>query len=198
METTNQIVGAPSIDYSHYTSHAFDFLIQNYPHFFNFLKYFIGFLIGISIPISLIFIIGIIISVQGIKAVRRLEIEKFDKKPIVLASDASAGDPDLAKRWKKILDHAVSPNENDWRQAIIEADIMLDDLITRMGYRGESVGEKLKRAVKGDFQTLNQAWDAHKVRNMIAHDGSDFKLTEHEARRVIDLYRQVFEEFYHI
>ena len=107
-------------------------------------------------------------------------------------------DSDLGKRWDNVLKHSQSGNENDWRQAIIEADIILDELVTKLGYKGEGLGEKLKRAVKGDFKSLDQAWEAHKVRNMIAHSGSDFSLNQVEVNRVINLYRQVFEEFYHI
>ena len=32
-------------------------------------------------------------------------------------------------------------------------------------------------------------------RNQIAHEGSAFELNQHEVRRIIDLYKQVFEEF---
>ena len=93
---------------------------------------------------------------------------------------------------------AASPHPSDWRRAIIEADIMLDDLLSKMGYRGESVGEKLKRVEPGDMKTLNDAWEAHKVRNRIAHDGSTFVLSEHDAKQTIQSYRKVFEEFFYI
>ncbi|HYF29314.1 MAG TPA: hypothetical protein VEA36_03050, partial [Candidatus Paceibacterota bacterium] len=33
-------------------------------------------------------------------------------------------------RWNHIMQLIESPHENDWRQAIIEADIMLDDLLS--------------------------------------------------------------------
>ncbi|MDP6571846.1 MAG: hypothetical protein QF747_03360, partial [Patescibacteria group bacterium] len=85
-----------------------------------------------------------------------------------------------------------SDNQNDWRLAIIEADTILDDMVTTMGYKGEGIGEKLKQIEKSDFNTLDQAWDAHKVRNTIAHGGSNYVLTQREARRVIGLYKQVF------
>jgi len=41
---------------------------------------------------------------------------------------------------------------------------------------------------------LQNAWEAHSVRNQIAHQGSDFPITELEARRVIKMYQNVFEE----
>ncbi|HEY4517854.1 MAG TPA: hypothetical protein VJI74_03125, partial [Candidatus Paceibacterota bacterium] len=82
-----------------------------------------------------------------------------------------------------------------WKQAIIDADVLLERMIDVMGYRGENLGEKLKAIERSDFKNLDNAWEAHKIRNQVAHEGSNFVLTEREAKRVIDLYRQVFEEF---
>lgn len=102
------------------------------------------------------------------------------------------------ERWEIIMTHANSENPNDWRLAIIEADIILDEIVTRIGFRGASLGEKLKQADAADFRSLDAAWEAHKTRNRIAHSGSDFILTQREAKHVIDLYAQVFKEFHYL
>jgi hypothetical protein len=57
------------------------------------------------------------------------------------------------------------------------------------------VAEKLKSVDSSDMLTLDAAWEAHKVRNRIAHSGSDFELNEREAKRVIMLFESVFREF---
>ena len=98
-------------------------------------------------------------------------------------------------RWEKILNHIESVNENDWKLSIIEADIMLDDLLDKLGLEGESIGDKLKTVERSDFTTLDNAWEAHKIRNQIAHQGSDFILTQREVRRAVELYKSVFDEF---
>lgn len=98
-------------------------------------------------------------------------------------------------RWEHVLTLANSGSPGDWRTAIMEADIMLDEFLTSMGHHGMSLGDKLKGVEASDFRTIDLAWEGHKVRNRIAHQGSDFILTERETKRVIDLYRQVFEEF---
>jgi len=97
-------------------------------------------------------------------------------------------------RWDHVRTMVESPNENDWRQAIIEADIMLDDLLSQLGYPGQSVGEKLKAVDPSRFQSLQYAWDAHKVRNEIAHSGIGYKLDEHQAHRTIAMYEVVMRE----
>jgi SH3-like domain-containing protein len=98
-------------------------------------------------------------------------------------------------RWERVLSHTISQNENDWRLAIMEADIMLGDLLETMSLPGNTIGDKLKAIEKSDFLTLDNAWEAHKVRNLIAHEGMNHKITQKEVNRVIDLYKSVFDEF---
>ena len=102
------------------------------------------------------------------------------------------------KRFERAQMHLESDKESDWRLAILEADIMLDEMITNLGYRGDSLGEKLKAVEKSDFTTIGQAWEAHVIRNRIAHEGAAFPLTLREAKRVIGLYEEVFKEFQYI
>ena len=102
------------------------------------------------------------------------------------------------EHWLSVIALLDSHNQNDWRQAIIEADIMLDEMLGKMGYDAPSVGEKLKMIEPSDFATLDDAWEAHKVRNRIAHQGKDYGLGQTAARQVIALYEKVFKEFYYI
>ncbi|MBX4195652.1 hypothetical protein KW796_01695 [Candidatus Parcubacteria bacterium] len=108
-----------------------------------------------------------------------------------------AEEPANAKneRWEHVIEHINSPSAGDWRLAIIEADVMLDELLRAQGYHGDSLGEMLKGVEKSDFLTLDAAWEAHKIRNQIAHSGSDYLLNERDAKHVISLYESVFREF---
>lgn len=98
-------------------------------------------------------------------------------------------------RWVGIESQVTTDNPNDWRHAIIEADIMLEDVLVDAGYTGTTLGERLKSASAQPFNTLNDAWEAHKVRNHIAHAGSDFVLTQKKAQDTITQYGRVFREF---
>jgi hypothetical protein len=97
-------------------------------------------------------------------------------------------------RWNHVRELIESPQESDWRQAIIEADIILDDMLGRLGYAGQTIGEKLRAVDPSKFHTLQEAWDAHKVRNDVAHQGSAYPLTDHIAYRTILQYENVFKE----
>lgn len=98
-------------------------------------------------------------------------------------------------RLADVLQHIDSDNPNDWKLAIIEADIILDEILKQRGYPGASLGERLKNIAPSSLASLNDAWEAHKVRNRIAHDGADFVLTQRLAEDTISRYRKVFNEF---
>lgn len=107
-------------------------------------------------------------------------------------------DKKVSTRWDTVVSHADSDNPNDWKVAILEADIILDDLLDHLGYTGDSMGEKLKQIEKSDFLTLDKAWEAHKVRNAIAHEGGQFLINHREVLRILELYKDVFDEFYYV
>jgi hypothetical protein len=97
-------------------------------------------------------------------------------------------------RWTYVENLVNSPNESDWRLAIIEADSILEGLLEEKGIPGVGIGERLKNISPGDLNTLQSAWEAHLVRNRIAHEGSDFEVTERDAKKTIRLYEMVFQE----
>ena len=105
---------------------------------------------------------------------------------------------EINPKWRKVLEHIASENPSDWKLAILEADIMLEEMLDRMGYPGQTIGEKLKMVERSDFDTLDMAWEAHKIRNSIAHEGSDFVISKDEAERVITMFERVFREFRYI
>lgn len=98
-------------------------------------------------------------------------------------------------RWQDVLNHSNSDRPNDWKLAIIEADIILEELLNSLGYAGNTIGDKLKSVSPTSFTTINQAWRAHNVRNRIAHEGADFNLSQKEAQQTIAEYKMVFDEF---
>lgn len=101
-------------------------------------------------------------------------------------------------RWKNILQYASSSSQADWKLAIIDADSMLEDLLERLGFRGENIGEKLKVVDMEKYPSLSSAWDAHTVRNKIAHEGIDFDISHEETKKVIRIYENIFSDFKYI
>jgi len=103
--------------------------------------------------------------------------------------------PRSMMRWQRILDEVSSDNPKRWRLAILEADIMLNELLDTLGYRGETMADKMRAVERADFNSIDLAWDAHRMRNRVAHEGEAMQLTEREARSTIQNYQRVFQEF---
>lgn len=97
-------------------------------------------------------------------------------------------------KFAELQAHLDSDNPNDWKLAIIEADIILDDTLKRQGYAGPTLGDRLKSISPETLHSIDDAWQAHKVRNQIAHAGADFVLTQKIAREAIMQYERVFKE----
>ncbi len=156
-----------------------------------------GFLKSVDSVISFIFSVVAIIAITVILyvIVRRIEMREKKAKKLSRPLETEIEVYKKNERWQTVLDHVHSTNSSDWRLAIIEADNILDEMMTRMGYRGENLGEKLKSVEPSDFDTLQEAWEAHKVRNKIAHEGLNFKIDHREAKRVIAQFEKVFKEF---
>ncbi len=124
---------------------------------------------------------------EGFHALEEVEHQALVHGPI--------GETHEYTRWDDIVSLANSPNESDWRRAILEADIMLSDTLAERGFTGATVAEQLRQANPIQMTTLDIAWSAHKMRNQVAHEGEKLALTERDVRATIDQYRRVFEEF---
>lgn len=149
-----------------------------------------------SVIASTILLAGIFHTRNRFVELNKAQQNYFYPKGISVTRDIEGGVVD--NRWQSIVEHADSENPNDWKVAILEADILLDELLDRLGYHGDSMGEKMKQIEKSDFLTLDKAWEAHKIRNAIAHEGSQFLINKREVLRVIELYKEVFDEFYYV
>ena len=189
----NSLSNLPQIDYKMISSkiygffHNFNFDYSGWSNnFFLFLNYYQG----ISTLVTLFLSVCIFYSI-----IRLVQIRKKESLIYYPHISEVEVEPEKNKKWEKILTHLESANLNDWKVAIIEADIILGEILDEVGYQGDSIGEKLKRVEKGDLSTLDQAWEAHKVRNEIAHQGAEFALNQREAKRIVAMYQAVIEEF---
>ncbi len=146
----------------------------------------------LSVVVGVLCLVGIYYNSKKLKEIEKTEETTFGK-PETLSGEAELEVKNL--RWENIQRLINSTNESDWRQAILEADIMLDELLTASGHHEGSIGDKLQSVEPSDFLSLQSAWDAHKIRNRIAHDGASFQLNDREAKGTIAQYEAVFKEF---
>lgn len=91
----------------------------------------------------------------------------------------------LLKKWQEIK------RDPDLRHQIINADKILDKLLEKRGYQG-NVGDKLKQS-KAHFSDLDGVWNAHKLRNKLAHE-LDFHLSSGAAQVALRSFEKAFKD----
>lgn len=143
--------------------------------------------------ISIFMLILYVYASTGKKELEALNEETIARKERLYEEQFKTGPKN--NRIQDMFDHVSSDSPSDWKLAIIEADIILDEILKEKGYGGVSLGERLKSISPSQLQSLDDAWQAHKVRNQVAHGGADFILTHKLAQDTIKQYRRVFHEF---
>jgi len=147
----------------------------------------------VSGMVSSVFILVIAYSVLRMFMIQKEEAEHVDH----FTHDYQERIANLEKnpRWQLVEDLVQSNSDADWRVAIIEADVLLEEALELSGFNGASIGEMLTNAGPGSFSTYKIAWDAHKIRNDIAHEGSNYIFGKEDAIKTINMYKSVLEEF---
>lgn len=172
-----------------------------------------NFLAILQLLLSVLLIIGITVVLYCLvrlyelkqEAIKKAAKEKAATNAIVVPVKTTPGAMDLPgavvqqgiprnETWENIRGKLLSDSPSDWRLGIIEADIYMDRQFDAKGFFGDTVGDKLKNLTPDKLPSVQIAWEAHKVRNRIAHDGADFSLTMPEARRVLSYYEIVFRD----
>ncbi|NQV00982.1 MAG: hypothetical protein HQ537_02590 [Parcubacteria group bacterium] len=143
----------------------------------------------ISVIFSFFLLIAIILLIFRI----REDIQESLKISVkdVIATDLPK--EEMNKTWQAILNKLESENDSDYKLAVIEADKILDDSLKRLGYQGEDMGERLKQIKFDQLSNIDELWQAHKVRNRIAHE-PDFQLTQTQAKRAIEIYQRAMQD----
>jgi len=173
----------PTGAFSDFANNTFEWLVSTWQ-----------LLIVFGIFSSLMLIFGIIYAYMRYGRLSEIEAEGL-RNAELLYDEMYRKSDSQNRRWLDVEKHINSDVPNDWKLSIIEADIMLDELLEAAGFAGVTIGDKLKSASPTAFQNINQAWRAHQVRNQIAHQGSDFVLTKKMAQETISQYKMVFKEF---
>ncbi|MEK7579598.1 MAG: hypothetical protein AAB469_00130 [Patescibacteria group bacterium] len=97
------------------------------------------------------------------------------------------------ENWQGVLVHINTSNESDWKLAIMEADKIVDEILILKGYKGESMAERLTSIGKNELKSLELLWEAHKVRNRIAHQPG-YGVDYNQARKIISYYEEVLKD----
>ena len=95
-------------------------------------------------------------------------------------------------RFLEIENKFKKENPTSYAITVINGDKLLDKAMMEMGVPGKTMGDRLKWC--GDkFTNLNGVWQAHKLRNAIAHE-TDVEVSYKRAYNALAIYKQALKD----
>ncbi|HSX58161.1 MAG TPA: hypothetical protein VLE47_02705 [Candidatus Saccharimonadales bacterium] len=94
-------------------------------------------------------------------------------------------------RWKGVEEQASLGKPSNYRSAVIDADKILEFVLSKMYPSLNSTGERLKRAKDkfvGNYEIYDGLWFAHKTRNELVHN-VNFELYTATATEVLEKFK---------
>lgn len=106
---------------------------------------------------------------------------KIEKNPLIL------------KHWTEIVRKANTGLPENLRGAVVEADALTDLFLRQAGYAGDTMADRLMQLNKDQIKSLDRLWDAHRLRNEIAHTPG-FVVESKDAQRALVAIRDFLKE----
>ena len=94
--------------------------------------------------------------------------------------------------WLAIERQLVKDEEPSYHLAILNADKLLDQALRQRGFKGETMGERM-RSARQIWSNATAVWTAHKLRNQIAHE-PEVKISYDQARRSLSAFKQSLKD----
>ena len=95
-------------------------------------------------------------------------------------------------KWHEVEAMAKRGGSANLKQAVIEADKLVDHTLKHMGVAGDTMGDRLRTA-HARFTDYDGLWKAHKTRNQIVHETRK-DLLSFEAKQSIDRFRRALTD----
>jgi len=97
-------------------------------------------------------------------------------------------------RWGAIKKRLENQEEKEFKIAIIEADEMIGDLVRRMGYKGENLGEVFQNVPEAQIESIPKVKKAHEIKNRIVQD-EKFAVSLELAKETLGYFEEFLDEF---
>lgn len=95
-------------------------------------------------------------------------------------------------RWLAIEQQLIRDQPSSFHLTVLNADKLLDQALRERGYKGATMGERMKYA-KDKWSRRDEVWRAHKLRNVIAHE-TDVKVSYEDARSALSGFKQALKD----
>ncbi|MDH4330603.1 MAG: hypothetical protein OEV93_03570 [Candidatus Moranbacteria bacterium] len=97
------------------------------------------------------------------------------------------------KKWSGITSRLNSDNVSQYKVSILEADKIVEDVLSKTGYSGENMTEKLKNVTVSQIGNIEDLRRAHEIRNDIIYD-KNYDIDLEKAREVLNIYEEYLKE----
>jgi hypothetical protein len=97
------------------------------------------------------------------------------------------------KGWEQIKKRIISPAQQDWKLAILEADKILNEILKMAGYLGTDLGKKLEILTAENLSNLDEIKKAHSLADKIMKDPG-MELKKEDAIIVLKSFKKAFIE----
>jgi hypothetical protein len=141
--------------------------------------------------IGLLITAGLTVGIVLLMAKTNWLHSRIDKWRHVFLS-ADAGKEQTRASWKEVERHFFAGDDNDLKVALIEADSALDGALRNAGVPGANLGDRLKKVKSAQLPNIEAVWQAHKLRNQIAHDDA-YALKRDLAERALTVYKEALQ-----
>ena len=98
------------------------------------------------------------------------------------------------KALEEVFKKVALRREADYKQAVIQADNLLEDIIKRLGFPNIDSAISQKKLTKEHLSNIDELWLAHKAKVKMASD-PNFRLTQEEAKKLVSVYEAAFKEW---
>lgn len=142
---------------------------------------------AISVLLTAAFVVGIVVIVRKTGWLR-IRLERIDD--VVFKADHAKRF--VERSWSEVERHFFAGDDSDLKIAIIKADTLLDEALREAGVRGADIGDRLRQLTPSELPNLEHVWEAHKLRNRIAHEAT-FALKRDLAERALTVYEEALE-----
>lgn len=94
------------------------------------------------------------------------------------------------RKWREI--QKMCAHKDDWGHAIIHADMLLDEILTKKKVLGKTMGERMV-SVQHNFSAHDAVWNAHKLANSVRQN-TELKISQAKVKNALIAYGQALKD----
>lgn len=100
----------------------------------------------------------------------------------------------MKKRWTKIEERLRGNNVSEYKVAILEADSLVDGVLTDIGYVGADMAQKIEQLRVLQPEDAAVLDEAHQIRNRIVFE-QDFQIDHTQSEKTLNIYKSYLKKF---